>query len=148
MKVRPIILMDYKALQSLLGLAKEFLYVTNVLRWVEWNFASKTYSLVDDSSTPCPKGSVRFQTKTPRSANDFTRSIKSFFKDSPVDVPLVNVYLDYDVHLIKAIIGNVMLTLVAFALAKLNSTKVHKERGALNAAFSDLDNECSPFNIF
>jgi len=133
--------MDYKALQSVFCLGENFLYVTNNLRLVQWDFNNSTYFVVDDPGPQCPVGSIRFHTKIPRSSEQFAQMTNTVFIGSPLHVPLRNVYLDYDVHMVKAIIGNIMLTLCSLAEGKLNVVKDKKAQDDLNQAFSDLDNE-------
>jgi len=143
--VRPLICFDYKALQSSLSLRSNYLYVSNDVRCIEWNFSTSTYQvLANPHLVPPTRNTVRFDSLTPRTSDEFKKSTKSLFPNGAFDVPLCQIYLDYDVHLVKAIIHNVLMTLCEVADAKVKAAP-RAEQGELSTAFATLDNEYATF---
>lgn len=136
--------MDYKALGSVFG--HGFFYVdqsqTRLLQW-DWNM--KTYRDISniESKDPIPPGCHRFSSYCPRPVDDFVKSVKVFFPSSPFEVKLCHIYLDYDVHLVKALVSNTILTLGELGLeitkdkAKANADR----RASLLEAYHTFDSE-------
>jgi hypothetical protein len=130
---------DYKTLQSVCSLGNQFLYVTNDIRVVEFNFSTSTYRIVANPNDECAKNSLRFDVKTPRGTEAYSQSVQTIFPDCPLEIPLVRIYLDYDVHLIKALVSNIILVICWVADGILKSKSLSK--GAVVDAFSALDRE-------
>lgn len=133
-------------MQSVLQ-ANELLYVTRQPRLVEWNRRTKAYRFLTEpghTQERSPrKNTFYFSTVTPRV--DFTKPTNSVFKECPFSIPLAHIYLDYDVHLLKAIVQNIVLALGEVALAELDrKPPPSTERVTqLRDAFSNFDSECS-----
>jgi hypothetical protein len=143
--VRRMFCADYAALRSILRLQpRQFIYVNSELRTIEFNPVGSTYNVLSDAqkSRPIAKGCFRFATPTPRSQEEFQRPTDSIFPAAPLGIPLCHVFVDYDVHLQKALGGNITLAIGEVALALLENKSIPEaKKTQLRRAFAHFDNE-------
>jgi hypothetical protein len=66
----------------------------------------------------------------PRSTQEFKASVKNCIPDAPIAAPLCHFYLDYDVHMVKALVSNVILTLGQVGIATRSAAKTAAKRRA------------------
>lgn len=138
---------DYPVLRSTLGLeAKQFVYVSVQLRTIEWNPVTKDFRVLNAKKleAKCKKGWIRFTTYTPRGQNEFAKSAEKEFKSSIIRAPLVYLYMDYDVHVQKALVQNIVLALGEIAVFQSKQKGLPERTAKLLNALSVFDDEYAP----
>lgn len=139
--------MDYKAAHSILRLSPgQFVYVSRERRTIQWNRAEGEYKVLSASEVKekCPQDCYRFTTVTPRTLEEFEKSAKAIFPKTAIGIPLRHLYLDCDVHLQKAIEGNITLAIGEVAVAFLDNKGTSAEKKLhVQTAFTRFDQEYS-----
>lgn len=148
--VRSFFCADYPVVQSFCNLQGRYLYVgSEASRTVQYKVSDLSFTVLTAEQTKqaMPLGHGRFSVRTGRPQPEFLMLIHQLFGNAAIlHIPLWRCYLDYRVHLPKAIISLAVLVLGEIGLdLKKNGTK--EQKSAMSRAFQKFNDGCASISM-
>ena len=123
---------DYPVLHDVFNLAEnQYLYVTDKVVYYDYNVATRTITEIAENAPKSPN-TLRLPFRTGR---DFAENTEVHFTTPLLAIPLHRVYLDFDVHVPKGLIENVLFVVGKFGLEKENMDDAFHELDASYPSF-------------
>jgi len=114
-KVRGLLCLDYPAMHSILSLdPNDYLYISKSKQSITWSLDDDRIVAASHSGPNC----LTVDVFVPRSVTDFKQPVRKIFASSRFSIPLALCYLDYEVHLQKALVQNIILLIARTAVSQ------------------------------